>query len=57
MENSWNFVENFCQFYKRIKICRNVLLVIVFFVFYIDSVSVASTVAEITRYRVKRIKL
>ena len=38
LENSWNFVENFKQFYKRNKTCKSISLINVFFVVYVDSI-------------------
>ena len=40
--------KHFCQFSKQTKIWRSIwLIIIVFFIFYVDSISAAATVAEI----------
>ena len=49
LDNSLNFVEFFFyQFYKQSRTCRSTKLVIVPFVFYLNTISVAATVAKIT---------
>ena len=46
---TWNFEDNFHLFYKQTKTCRNIWLMIVLFVFYVDWISInAATAAEIT---------
>ena len=52
LENSWNFVDNFHLFYKQTKTCRSIWLMIILFVFYVDSISInaATLLAEITWY-------
>ena len=52
LENSWNFVEMvFYHFYKQTENCRSIWFMILLFVFYVDSISVAASVAQITLCR------